>query len=107
MQILFTCLDLNINVNKDRKIKCHWYQKSTDIDLFLIFRSCAPLQHKKNVIQETVHTIFNAISDLQYFDVALKKNQEIWTENHHPIEWSSSFVNETLDKIATNGKVTA
>ena len=23
-------LDLNINLNEDRKIRCHWYQKSTD-----------------------------------------------------------------------------
>ena len=43
-------LDLNINVNEDRKISCRWYQKITDTGIILIFRSCAPLQHKKNVI---------------------------------------------------------
>ena len=51
--------------------------------------------------------IFYATSDWQSFDVALKKNQEIWTENQFPTEWSSSIVNETLDKIVTKEKVTA
>ena len=53
------------------------------------------------MIQGTVHRIFNATNDWQPFDVSLKKNQEIWTENQYPTEWSSSIVNETLDKIVT------
>ena len=100
-------LDLNINLNEDRKISCHWYQKSTDTGIILNFRSCALLQHKRNVIQGTVHRIFNATSDWQSFDVAFKKNQDIWTENQHPTAWSSSIVNEMLDKIVTKEKVTA
>ena len=100
-------LDLNINLNEDRKIICHWCQKSTDTGIILNFRSCAPLQHKRNVIQGTVHRIFNATSDWQSFEVALKKNQDIWTENQYPTEWSSSIVNGTLDKIVTKKKVTA
>ena len=99
-------LDLNINLNEDRKISCHYYQKSTDIGIILNFRSCAPLQHKRNVIQGTVHRIFNATSDWQSFDVALKKNQEIWTENQYPKEWSSSIIHETLDKTVMKEKVT-
>ena len=57
-------LDLNINLNEDRKIRCHWYQKSTDTGIILNFRSCAPLQHKRNVIQVTLHRIFNVTSIL-------------------------------------------
>ena len=64
-------LDLNINLNKDRKISCHWYQKSTDTGIILNFRSCAPLQHIRNGIQGTVHKIFNATSDWQSVYVAL------------------------------------
>ena len=94
-------LDLNINVNKDRKISYHWNQKSNDTGIILNFRSCAPLQHKKNVIQGTLHRIFHAFSDWQSFDVALKKSQEIWTENQYPTEWSSSPTNKTLDRIVT------
>ena len=100
-------LDLNINLNKDRKTSCHWYQKSIQTGIILNFRSSAPLKHKRNVIQGTVHRIVNATSDWQSFDVALKKNQEIWTENQYPTEWSSSIVDETLDKIVTKEKVTA
>ena len=59
------------------------------------------------MIQGTVHRIFSATSDWQSFDVALKKNQEIWTKNQYPKEWSSSIVNETLDKIVTKEKVGA
>ena len=70
-------LDLNINLNKDRKISCQWYQKSTDTGIILNLRRCLQLQNKRNVIQGTVHRIFNATSDWQSFDVALKKNQEI------------------------------
>ena len=92
-------LDLNINLNEDRKISLHWYQNSTDTSIIPNFRSCAPLQNKRNVI-------FNATSDWQSFNVALKKNQEIWTENQYPTEWFSSIVNETLDKIFTKEKVT-
>ena len=40
--LAFLCL--NINVNKDRKIRCHWYQNATDTELILNFRRCAPLQ---------------------------------------------------------------
>ena len=65
-------LDLNINLNEDRKISCNWYQKSTYTGVILNFRSCASLQHKRNVIQGTVHKIFNATSDWQSFDIALK-----------------------------------
>ena len=100
-------LDLCINVNGDRKISGHWYLKSTDTGIILNFRSCAPLQHKKNVIQGSVHTVFNATSNWQPFAVPLKKNQEIWTENQYPTGLSSSIVNTTLDKIVTREKVTA
>ena len=100
-------LDLNINLNKDRKISCHRYQKSTDTGIILNFCSCAPLQQKRNVIQGTVHRIFIVTSNWHSFDVALKKNQEIWTENQYPTVWSSSIVNETLDKIVTKENVTA
>ena len=71
-------LDLNMNVNDERQISCRWYQKSTDTGLILNFRSCAPLQHKKTLIQRTVHMIFNSTSDRQSFGGAPKKNQEIW-----------------------------
>ena len=45
------------------------------------------------MIQGTVHRISTATSHWQSFDVAIKKNQEIWTENQYPNQylWSSSI----------------
>ena len=43
-----TSVDLNINVEDKRKNSCHWYQKSTDTNIILIFRSCEPLHQKCN-----------------------------------------------------------
>ena len=40
-------LDLNINVNEDRKISCRWYQKSIDTGIILNFRSCARYNIRK------------------------------------------------------------
>ena len=41
--------------------------------MFLKIRSCAPSQHRKNKIQETLYKIFIATSDWQYFNVAAAK----------------------------------
>ena len=98
--------DLNINVNEVEKISCQWYKKSTDTVIIFNFRSCSPLKHKKNVVQGTMHRMFNATSDGQSFDVALKKNQEIRTQNQYATVWTSGIINETLVKIVTMGKVT-
>ena len=46
---------INVNVSSKSNITCHWYQKPTETEIILNFRSCAPLQHNKNVIQGTVH----------------------------------------------------
>ena len=32
-------LELDINVNDDRKISCHWYQKPTEAGIIIKFRS--------------------------------------------------------------------
>ena len=68
-------LDININVSSKSKITCHWHQEPTDTGIILNFCSCAPLQHKKNVIQGTVHMVFNATSNLLAFNYALEKNK--------------------------------
>ena len=97
-------LDINVNVSSKNNITCHWYQKPTDTGIILNFRSCAPLQHKKNVIQGTVHRVFNATSNWLAFDQALEKNKSCWTKNQYPEEWSSKIVYQTLEKIISGGK---
>ena len=59
------------------------------------------------MIHGKLNKISNATSGWQSFDVAPQKTQEVWTENQYRTEWSSSIVNETLDKTVTNEKVTA
>ena len=51
-------LDLNINVLEDRDVTCTWYQKPTDAGLVLNYRTYAPTQYKRMVIQGHVHRIF-------------------------------------------------
>ena len=80
-----------------REKTCHRYPKSTDSGIILIFCICEPLQ-RKNVSQGTVHSIFNEATHCEYWDVALMEHQETRTENQYPIECSSCFVNETLNK---------
>ena len=71
-------VDLNINVNNDRRISCHWYQKLTDTGIILNFRSCASLQHKKNVIQgNDVQRKFKINNGWQSFEIAHTQSQEI------------------------------
>ena len=81
-------LDINVNVSSNNNINCHWYQKPTDTGIILNFCSCAPLQHKKNVIQGAVHRVFNATSNWLAFDQALEKNKTCWTKNQYPEDWS-------------------
>ena len=97
-------LDINVNVSSKNNITCHWYQKSTDTGIILNFCSCAPLQHKKNVIQGAVHRVFNATSNWLAFDQALEKNKTCWTKNQYPEGWSSKIVNQTLEKIISGRK---
>ena len=97
-------LEINVNVSSKCNITCDWYQKPNDNGIILNFRSCAPLQHKKNVIQGTVHMVFNATSNWLAFDQALEKNKTCWTKNQYPEEWSSKIVNQTLEKIISGGK---
>ena len=98
-------LDVNVNESSKSIITCHWYQKPTDTGIILNFRSCALLQHKKkNVIQRTVHRVFNGTSNWLSFDQALEENKTCWTKNQYPEEWSLKIVNQTLEKIISGGK---
>ena len=97
-------LDINVNLSRKSNIACHCYQQSTDTRIIMKFCSCAPLQHKKNVIQGTVHRVFNATFSCLAFDQALEKIKTCWIKNQYPEEWSSKIVNQTLEKIISGGK---
>ena len=51
-------LDFNMNVSQDRGVTCSWYQKPTNTGTILNYRSCAPIQYERSVIQGTVPRVF-------------------------------------------------
>ena len=68
-------LDMNINVNRCKEVNFEWHRKPIDTEV--VFRSCAPIQHKKNVVEGSVHCVFRSNSTWQNFDKTLKKNESI------------------------------
>ena len=50
-------LDMNINVNSCKEINREWYKKPTDTGVVSNFCSCAPIQHKRNNVEVTVHRV--------------------------------------------------
>ena len=91
-------LDMLVTV-KDGKITTAWYQKPTDTGLVLSFRSLAPTIFKRNIIQGTVHRIFNATSNWQKFDEGLSKAQMIWENNQYPPQFTQPIVRKCLSKL--------
>ena len=89
-------LDMSINVQPERNIFCTWYQKSSDTGTILNYHSCAPLQHKKSIIQGTIHRLFRATSNWKAFHEALTKNEEIWERNQYPRHWVGNIVKDTI-----------
>ena len=70
----FSFLDMSIIVQPEGTIFCTWYQKPSDNGITLNYRSCAPLQHKKSMIQGTIHRLFGSTSHWEEFSEALTKN---------------------------------
>ena len=104
MEGVLAFLYINVIVRSKSNITCHWYQKPTDTGIILNFRSCAPLQLKKNVIHGTVRRVFYAASIWLAFDQVLEKNKTCWNKNDYPEKWSSKIVNQTLEKIISGSK---
>ena len=88
-------LDMSINVQPERNIFCTWYQKLSDTGTILKYRSCAALQHKKSIIQGTIHRLFRATSNWE----ALTKNEEIWERNQYPRHWVGNIVKDTINQL--------
>ena len=92
-------LDMSINVHPEVKIFCTWYQKPSDTGTILNYRSCAPLQHKKSIVQGTTHRLFRATSNWEAFHEALTKNEEIWERNQYPRHWVGNIVKDTINQL--------
>ena len=92
-------LDLNINGSQGRRVSCSWYQKPTDTGTILNYRSCAPTQYKRSVIQGTVHRVFRCTSSWEQFDKAMETNRAQWLTNQYPENWSAKVASDALCKI--------
>ena len=93
-------LDLNINVSQDWNLTCKWYQKPTDTGTILNYRSCAPTQYKRSVIQVTVHRVCRSTSNWEQFDKAMETMaMEQWLTNQYPENWSAKVAADALCKI--------
>ena len=97
-------LDLQISIDKSRKISCGRYQKPTDTGTILNFRTCAPLQYKRSVNEGTVHRVFRSTSTWEEYDKAMKINRKQWFANQYPESWSSRVASHALEKIISKGK---
>ena len=97
-------LDMAVHVKEERMITYKWYQKQTETGTIPNFQSCALLQHKKNMIEGTIHRLVLCTSIWTNFDEALKLNEKIWLKNQYPESWSSNVVIQTLQKILTKPK---
>ena len=69
-------LDMAINFQPYGTIFCTWYQKPSDTGTILSYRSCAPLQHKKSIIQGTIHRLFRSTRIWKAFLEELTKNEK-------------------------------
>ena len=69
--------------------------------VFLNFRSCAPIQHKKKIVEGTVRRIFRSTSTRQNLDKALTENESIWLKYPNPESWTyiTKIYNVALQKI--------
>ena len=77
-------LEMSINVQPEGNIFCTWNQKPSDTGTILNYRSCATLEHKKSIIQGTIHRLFRGTSNWEAFHDAFTKNEKIWEPNHYP-----------------------
>ena len=92
-------LDLNINVSQGRRVTCSWYQKARDTGIILNYRSCAPTQYKRSVIQGTVHRVLRSASSWEQFDKAMETNRAQLLTNQYPENWSAKVASDALCKI--------
>ena len=56
-------------------------------------------QHKKSIIQGTIHRLLRATSNWEAFHEALTKNDEIWERNQYPRHWVGDIVKDTINKL--------
>ena len=61
-----------------------WYRKPTDTGLTLSFRALPPMRYKKNIVQGTVHCVFNASSNWHAFTESITEVGCMLEKNQYP-----------------------
>ena len=97
-------LDMSINVKPEGTIFCTWYQKQSDARTIRNYCSCAPLQHKKSIIQGTIHHLLQATSKWEAFQETLTENEEIWERNQYRRHWVGNIVKDTIKQLRMKGQ---
>ena len=95
-------LDMSINVQPEGTNFYKWYQKPSDTGTILNYRSCAPLQNNKSIIQGIIYRLFHATGNWEAFLEALIKNEEIWENNQYPRHWVGNFIQDTINQLRMN-----
>ena len=55
-------------MGEGKKLSCEWYQKPSDTKIILSFPSCAPIQHKRTLIEGTILRLIRSTSSWQDFN---------------------------------------
>ena len=79
--------------------------KTTDTGTILNFRGCAPLQYKRNVIEGTVHRVFQKYLNMGKNHQALEKVRKQWIENQYPKNLSTGLCLKLLTRSLRERKV--
>ena len=63
------------------------------------YRSSAPLQHKKSIIQGKIHHLFRANGNWEAHHEALTKNEEILERNQYPRHLQGNIIKDTINQL--------
>ena len=85
--------------NRSGTLFAHAIKNRSITGTILSYRSCAPLQHKKSIIQGTIHRLFRVTSNWEAFHEALTKNEEIWERNYYPRHGVGNIVKDTINQL--------
>ena len=86
----------------DNRITTSWYSKPTDTGLMMSFRACAPTRYKKNIIEGTVHRLYNTTSSWTAFHQGLESAKITWEKNQYPPDFYEPIVADTIGKFLTS-----
>ena len=92
-------LDMMISL-QNGQLSTAWYSKPTDTGILMNFRSVAPTKYKVNIIQGTLHRIFNATSTWEAFHEGVLRACSIFEQNQYPPVFYQPIVRKTIQNFS-------